>query len=174
MRSWLRNILLTLLALGCVGLGRSAAQDVIVRPMTLNETRAYHHFLTSPSSYKTWTSLRAGYSTVSGDPWIYVARWVEPSYTRRMITPRGYEEQGYVPSTGAVQETPFSSFRSVAPGYPYKYTSPTPPPTPEVVPPPLAPTVPVPTPPAVVPTPPAVAPPPPAPPAVVLPTRVPR
>jgi len=92
-----RTLLAALLGLGCF-LGRPAAvpaQEPV--PMTYNQARAYHHFLTSPYSYRTYSGTTPGYSVEGFTPYGYEGYARGPGYFQQRITPRGYESYYAVP-----------------------------------------------------------------------------
>src|SRR5262245_3689957 len=73
-----------------------------------NFERAYRHFLTSPYAYRTFSSLRSGFSAATGVyPFGEETTYLEPSVLRQRITPRGFESYEYVPGFGGTRATPW-------------------------------------------------------------------
>src|SRR5262245_51185101 len=68
--------------------GRSLAQDYV--PTSPNAARAYHHFLTSPYSFRTFSSGSAPYTLEGYTPYGYERYVVGPSYIHQRITPYGF------------------------------------------------------------------------------------
>lgn len=93
-----------------------------------NYMRAYHHFMTSPYSYRTMSSLGSGYAAEGPTPFGYQGTYVDPGYRQQRITPYGYENYTRVPGYGGYTVTPFGYQSYYTPGYSYQYTAPYPPP----------------------------------------------
>jgi hypothetical protein len=68
-------------------------------PVSYNYARAYRHFLTSPYTYRTFSSLSPGYVTSEVTPYGYQWTFVGPAYTHQRITPRGFEGYSVMPGS---------------------------------------------------------------------------
>ena len=88
-------------------------------PVSYNYARAYRHFLNSPYSYRTFSSLSPGYVTSGYTPYGYQWTFVGPGYTQQRITPRGFE--GYTVTPGSRLDT--VSPPVFVPAYPGPYGS---------------------------------------------------
>jgi len=89
-----------------------------------NYARAYHHFLTSPYSYRTFSSLSPGRGSQYLTPYGSEGYYRQPGYEQQRITPYGYESYGYVPGSGSYRANPWGYERYDTPGYSYGYTVP--------------------------------------------------
>ena len=72
-----------------------------------NYHRAYRHFLSSPSPYKTFSSYRSGYSRIDQTPFGYYRFSLGGSYEQQRLHSRGYEQYRVTPGYRIEQETPF-------------------------------------------------------------------
>jgi hypothetical protein len=75
-------------------------------PVSPNYARAYQHFLNSPYSYRTFSSLSPGYVTSGYTPYGYQWTYVDPVYTHQRITPRGFEWYNTTPGSRTYTVTP--------------------------------------------------------------------
>jgi hypothetical protein len=91
---------------GYVGTGAAPAGGYGPPPVSPNFARAYQHFLNSPSSYRTFSSLSPGYVTSGYTPYGYQWTVVDPVYTHQRITPRGFESYNTPPSSRTYTVTP--------------------------------------------------------------------
>lgn len=109
---------LALLGLGLV-VGTATAQPPGATPYaSYNFERAYRHFLTSPYPYRTFSSLRPGFSAATGVyPFGEETIYQEPSVLRQRITPRGFESYEYVPGYGGSLATPWGFQAYAVPGF---------------------------------------------------------
>jgi hypothetical protein len=60
-------------------------------PTSTNAARAYHHFLTSPYSFRTFSSLSSAYPVQRVTPYGIESSFVGPVYVHQRITPFGFE-----------------------------------------------------------------------------------
>jgi hypothetical protein len=77
----------------------AAAPAYAPPPVSFNYARAYQHFLTSPYSYRTFSSLSPAYVTSGFTPYGYQWTFVGPVYTHQRITPRGFEGYSVMPGS---------------------------------------------------------------------------
>ena len=85
-------------AFGAAGLGPARAQDPYYGPPVAYTTaRAYHHFLTSPYSYRTYSRSYPGYTVEGYTPYGYESVTHDPGYLHERITPYGFERYRVVP-----------------------------------------------------------------------------
>jgi hypothetical protein len=75
-------------------------------PVSPNFARAYQHFLNSPYSYRTFSSLSPGYVTSGYTPYGYQWTFVDPTYTHQRITPHGFEWYATPPSSRTYTVSP--------------------------------------------------------------------
>jgi hypothetical protein len=93
-------------------------------PPSYNAARAYHRFLTSPYSYRTYSAMSPGYATHGYTPFGYEGSFVDPGYGQQRITPQGFESYQTVPGRGGFTVTPFGGGGYYVPGYRYQYSVP--------------------------------------------------
>jgi len=82
-----------------------------------NYDRAYRHFLTSPYSYRTFSSLGQGYRADVLTPFSSQSFYREPGYEHQRISPRGLERYSVVPGYGEDTATPFWWYGYRVPSY---------------------------------------------------------
>jgi hypothetical protein len=82
-----------------------------------NYDRAYSHFLSSPYSYRTFSSLGQGYRVDTFTPFSSQSFYREPGYEHQRISPRGLERYYIVPGYGEDTATPFWGYGYRVPGY---------------------------------------------------------
>ena len=92
-----------------------------------NYGRAYRHFLNSPYSYRSFSSLGAGSAGQTWTPFGVQGYYVDPGYEHQRITPYGYERHTTVPGYGGYAASPFDYNSYYVPGYAYHYYAPPPP-----------------------------------------------
>jgi hypothetical protein len=94
-------------ALGAAGLGTVRAQDPYYGPpVDYTTARAYHHFLTSPYSYRTYSRSFPGYTVEGYTPYGYERVTRDPGYLHERITPYGFERYRVVPGYHATVVVP--------------------------------------------------------------------
>ncbi len=113
---------LTLAAIGLtlIGSTKVSAQS----PASYNLDRAQRHFLVSRSGYRTLYSSTPGTNSVTVGPNLYQSQFVEPSYSRQTISPRGYERYDAIPGLGGSTMTPLGVSSYYVPGFGYGYAVP--------------------------------------------------
>lgn len=89
-----------------------------------NYDRAYRRFLTSPYSYRTFSSLSPGRGSEYLTPFSRAGYYRQPGYEHQRITPYGYESYGYIPGRSSYRATPWGYDRYDVPGQPYGYVVP--------------------------------------------------
>jgi len=82
-----------------------------------NYDRAYRHFLSSPYSFRTFSSLGQGYRVDAFTPFSSQSFYREPGYEHQRISPRGLERYYIVPGYGEDTLTPFWGYSYRVPGY---------------------------------------------------------
>ena len=92
-----------------------------------NYERAYRHFLNSPYSYRTFSSLGTGSAGQAWTPFGVQGYYVDPSYEHQRVTPYGFERYTTFPGYGGYTATPFSYSSYYTPGYGYQLYAPRPP-----------------------------------------------
>jgi hypothetical protein len=112
----------TAAALGLTLLG--SAKVTAQTPANYNYDRAQRHFLASRYSYRTMYSSTPGMGNVTVGPNLYKNQFIEPSYSRQWITPRGYERFDAIPGLGGTTVTPFGVSSYYVPGFGYGYAAP--------------------------------------------------
>jgi hypothetical protein len=104
MHSRILPLILSLAAvLSVVGRSSTAQQP---GPQSYNASRAYLHFLTSPYSYRTYSSLSAPYTVANYAPHGYERFTLGSGYLHQRITPRGFESH-YVAPAWAYSYAPY-------------------------------------------------------------------
>jgi len=93
-----------------------------------NYDRAYRHFLSSPYSFRTFSSLGQGYRVDTVTPFSSASFYREPGYEHQRISPRGLERYYIVPGYGEDTATPFWGYGYRVPGYSRHEFIPSPPP----------------------------------------------
>jgi hypothetical protein len=99
-----------------------------------NYDRAYSHFLSSPYSFRTFSSLGQGYRVDTFTPFSSQSFYREPGYEHQRISPRGLERYYIVPGYGEDAATPFWGYGYRVPGYSRHEFIPSTPPLPYQVP----------------------------------------
>lgn len=89
-----------------------------------NYNRAYNRFLSSPYSYRTFSSLSPSRGVEYFTPYGREGYFREPGYQHQRITPYAFESYGYVPGGSSYRATPWSFERQGVTGYPYGYVVP--------------------------------------------------
>lgn len=110
--------LATVLILGWMGSAPATAQvpgEVPVQGKTYSP--AYHHFLNSTYTYRTFTALSPGYSSYNASPFSYQSFYVEPGYLHQRISPSGFEHFQAVPGYGGAYADPSGYSSGYTPGY---------------------------------------------------------
>jgi hypothetical protein len=90
-----------------------------------NFNRAYHHFMASPYSFRTYSTTTPGYAASSYTPYYgYQAYVVGPGYVNQQITPYGYQGYYGVPAQASYTVTPYAANYSYTPNYGYSSYAP--------------------------------------------------
>jgi hypothetical protein len=92
-----------------------------------NYERAYRHFLNSPYSYRTFSSLGTASAGQAWTPFGVQGYYVDPSYEHQRMTPFGFERYTAVPGYGGYTVSPFGYRSYYVPGYGYQVFAPPPP-----------------------------------------------
>jgi hypothetical protein len=124
MKLW--RIILALLAFATVGMAGRDGAGAQTPYTEYNRERAYHHFLNSPSPYRTFSSLQSGREWGYETPLESGRFWRTPGYYNERITPFGREtnvipqrEGGIVIRRPVVIVPPMVPPRYPPPPYPY-------------------------------------------------------
>jgi hypothetical protein len=88
-----------------------------------NFDRAYHHFMSSPYTLRSYSTTTPGYAMNYYSPFGYQGYYTGPGYINQQITPYGFQSYYGVPAPGGYNVTPYANY-SYTPNYGYTYYAP--------------------------------------------------